>query len=252
MEKVSIITPSFNSSEYIEETIESVIKQTYTNWELIIVDDLSTDNSVKIIERIRNSHPNNEIYLINNEKNLGAALSRNKAIEFAKGRYLAFLDSDDLWRPNKLEEQIAFMKENKYVFTCSYFNKISEQGADLGKKTNIPFKISYKSLLKSNKIGCLTAIYDKNYFGKVYMDNIAKRQDYGLWLKLLKMTDFVYCYPQILADYRIRSNSISSNKLSLIKYHWFIYYKHENLGVFNSIYLTISYVVTTLINRKRD
>lgn len=246
--EVSIITPSYNSEDFIRATLDSVLNQTFDAWELIIVDDMSTDNSVKIVKDYINRYPNNKIKLIQNKKNLRAALSRNEAIKLAEGRFIAFLDSDDLWKPVKLDEQITFMKDNNYVFTCSYFDQINEEGDYIGSVTDIPLKITYNYLLKANKIGCLTSVYDTAFFGKVYMDNIAKRQDYGLWLKLLKKTDFAHCYPKVLADYRIRKNSVSSNKVSLIKYHWFIYYKHENLGLFKSMYLTVSYVIRTLIN----
>ncbi|MFD0994127.1 glycosyltransferase family 2 protein [Tenacibaculum geojense] len=239
---VSIITPSHNSANFIEETINSVLAQTFILWELIIVDDLSSDNSTNIVKSIINNNPDRNIYLIENKSNLGPALTRNRAIKEARGRYIAFLDSDDLWHPTKLEKQLDFMKNNNYPFTCTHFNQINEEGEYQGVVNNIPNKISYNSLLKANKVGCLTSVYDSDFFGKVYMDAISKRQDYGLWLKLLKKTDHVYCLQEILADYRVRKNSVSSNKTKLIKYHWLIYYKYEKLGFFKSLYLTFSYV----------
>lgn len=247
---VSIITPSHNSGSFIKETIDSILSQTYTSWELIIVDDLSSDNSNDIVEEIIDKNFDKKIFLIKNKKNFGPALTRNEAIRVAKGKYIAFLDSDDLWKSDKLEKQISFMENNNYPFTCTYFNQISEEGEYISVVNNIPNKISYNSLLKSNKVGCLTSIYDTGFFGKVYMDNISKRQDYGLWLKLLKKTDYVHCLPEILADYRIRKNSVSSNKIKLIKYHWFIYFDYEKLGFFKSLYLTISYVFRTLLKMK--
>ncbi|MBE7629133.1 glycosyltransferase family 2 protein [Tenacibaculum piscium] len=248
--KVSIITPSYNSSTFIKQTIESVLNQTYENWEMIIVDDMSTDNSVEIIESYIEKSPKDKIRLIQNKTNSGPALTRNEAIKNAKGRYIAFLDSDDLWIPQKLEKQLHFMQTNNYPFTCTYYNHMDEDGKYLATIDNIPQKSSYNSSLTLNRVGCLTAIYDADYFGKVYMDNIAKRQDYALWLNLLKKTDYVYCLPEVLADYRIRKNSVSSNKMKLIKYHWFIYYNNEKLGILKSVYCTVSYVLKTLLKKK--
>ncbi len=247
--EVSIITPSHNSGKFIKETIDSVLTQTYTSWELIIVDDLSTDDSIDIIQKAIKENSNKDIFLIKNKNNLGPALTRNEAIKRARGRYIAFLDSDDLWLPRKLEKQISFMKSNNYPFTCTYFNRISEEGLHIGTVNNIPEEISYNELLKANKVGCLTSIYSTEFFGKVYMDNISKRQDYGLWLKLLKRTDYVNCLTEVLANYRIRKNSVSSNKIKLIKYHWFIYFNYEKLGIFRSLYLTISYVVSSVFKK---
>jgi len=245
---VSIITPSYNSERFINDCVESVIKQTYNNWELLIVDDASEDNSRKIIKEL--SKTDQRIKSVFLERNGGAAEARNLAIKKSKGRFLAFLDSDDIWCPNKLEKQIDFMIFNKYPFTYSFYSQMDEEGAFLQEVDNLPLKVTYKSSMKSNKIGCLTAIYDIEFFGKVYMENLRNRQDYTLWLKLLKKTEFAHCYPQILAHYRIRTNSISSSKLKLIKYHWEIYRHIEKQSFFQSMYYLFYYISTKiLINR---
>jgi teichuronic acid biosynthesis glycosyltransferase TuaG len=199
---VSIITPLHNCELFIEETIKSVINQTYINWEMIIVDDCSTDKGVDIVSRYQSINP--RVKLIINNENLGAALSRNKAIEQANGRFIAFLDSDDLWLPQKLEKQIQFMLDTQSPFTYTYYSQITENGGFIKNLDNPPLKVSYKSTLKANRIGCLTAIYDTAFFGKVYMENLRKRQDYALWLNLLKKTDYAHGLPEILASYRIR------------------------------------------------
>jgi glycosyltransferase involved in cell wall biosynthesis len=216
---------------------------------MIIVDDCSSDDTVIKVKKCIRSYPKLKIYLIENKTNLGPAKTRNKAIEKANGRFIAFLDTDDLWEPKKLEHQINFMLINRHEFTCTYYDLINEEGKLVSSKQEIPQKISYETLLKSNKIGCLTAIYDTAYFGKVFMNNIAKRQDYGLWLELLRKVDYAYCYPEVLAKYRVRKNSVSSNKIKLIKYHWIIYKEQENLGYFKSIILTFGYVYRTLLSK---
>lgn len=241
---VSVITPNYNGEKFIIDTIKSVKSQTYTNWEMIIVDDNSKDNSISLIENFIKDDL--RIKLIKNTSNLGAAVSRNIAIEKAKGRFIAFLDGDDIWKSIKLEEQLKFMMENKYPFTYSYYDQITEDGDFIRNVTDIALKINYNKLLSKNIIGCLTAIYDTTYFGKVYMPLIRKRQDFGLWLELLKKTTYAYCCNLNLADYRIRQNSVSSNKMALIKYHWNLYYKIEDLGFFYSIYLVFLYIVNAI------
>jgi len=235
---VSIITPSYNSLRFISQTIESVLSQTYKNWEMIIVDDVSPDNSNEIIEEYIKK--DSRIKLIKLEKNSGPAVARNRAIEEAKGRYIAFLDADDLWHPNKLEKQIAFMNENNLSFTYSSYELIDEEGNDLGSfKTKE--KITYSEMLKTSSVGCLTAIYDTEKLGKVYMPLILKRQDYGLWLKLLKDIDTTKGILEPLGTYRILKNSVSSNKINAAKYQWKIYREVEKLSLVKSTYYFIQY-----------
>jgi len=236
---ISIITPSYNSKRFIKATIESVLSQTYENWEMIIVDDVSPDDSNEIIEEY--CKQDSRIKLIKLEKNSGPAVARNRAIEEAKGRYIAFLDADDLWLPEKLEQQLSFMKENNLSFTYSAYKLIDEKDSDLGVFIP-PMQASYSSILKTNPIGCLTAIYDTKKLGKIYMPNILKRQDYGLWLKILKQINTTKGILEPLAIYRIRKNSVSSNKLKAASYQWKIYREVEKLNLFKSFYYFVNYI----------
>jgi len=248
-ELVSIITPSYKSEKFIAQTIESVLVQTYENWEMIIVDDKSPDNSNKIIrEYINKDH---RIKLIELENNGGPAIARNKAIKEAQGRYIAFLDADDLWMPEKLEKQIQFMDKNNLSFIYSGYNLIDEENNDLG--VFIPRKeLTYRDILKTNDIGCLTAIYDKKKLGKVFMPNILKRQDYGTWLKILKEIENTKGIIEPLATYRILKNSVSSNKLKSALYQWKIYREVEHINLIKSIYYFVSYTYYGLKKYKGD
>lgn len=247
MIKVSIVTPLYNSVDFISDTIASVVSQTFNDWEMIIVDDCSTDNSVEVIHSF--VELDSRIKLIQLSKNSGAAVARNKAIEIAQGLYIAFLDSDDLWLPDKLEKQLAFMQANNYPFTYAAYDKIDENGQVLG-HVGVPNRVSYSDLLKTCSIGCLTAMYDTQYFGKVYMPNIRKRQDFGLWLELLKRTKYAYGLNETLAQYRVRSDSISANKLSAAQYTWRLYRDVEKLNLLKSSYYFSHYAVRGLLRTK--
>lgn len=237
---VSIITPSYKSENFISQTIESVLNQTYQNWELIIVDDASPDNANKIIEEF--CKKDNRIRLIKLEKNSGPAVARNTAIKEAKGRYIAFLDADDMWLPQKLEKQIEFMKKNNFSFTFTYYKKVNRKEKYFS-IIKAPLKVNYKMLLRNNYIGCLTAIYDAKILGKVYMPSIRKRQDYGLWLKLLKKVDYAYCLPEVLSIYRIQSESVSSNKLHLLAYNYNLFREIEGFSIIKSLfYVTLNII----------
>ena len=208
--------PAHNVGEYIAESMKSVLKQTYLDWELIIVDDCSTDETINVITPFLED---TRIRLLVNDTNLGGAGSRNVAIKHARGRYIAFLDSDDLWTPNKLEKQIGFMQGYNVGFSFSAHTTIDEQG-NLLEQVGVPRKVNFKSLLRHNYIGCLTAIYDTKFYGKVYMPLVKKRQDFALWLELLKRFDYAYSLNDNLGFYRIRSGSLSRSKLDAFKYYW--------------------------------
>lgn len=244
---ISIITPSYNSAGFISNTIRSVIDQAVSNWELIIVDDCSTDNSVEVIQSFIDKDP--RIKLIQLNENSGAAVARNKGIEAAKGRYIAFLDSDDAWSPDKLEQQLAFMQVNDYPFTFAAYDKVDEAGKVFG-HVGVPDKVTYSDLLKSCSIGCLTAMYDTEFFGKVYMPLIRKRQDLGLWLKLLKKTKYAYGLNETLGFYKVRKDSISANKKSAALYQWRIYRDIEHLSLIKSFYYFAHYAIRGLLKTK--
>lgn len=247
MEKslITVVTSLYNAEDFIVRNIESVRSQTFKNWEHIIVDDCSTDSSVSLVEeQMKND---NRIIFLKNEKNSGAAVTRNRAIEISKGRYIAFLDSDDQWDNNKLERQLMFMQKNNYPFTYSFYRRIDDTGKPIDVLDNLPTEINYSRLLKRNWVGCLTAMYDTEHFGKVYMENIKKRQDYTLWLKLVKIYGKAYCVPEALATYTVQKQSISSNKKDLIKYNWYVYRKIEKQSVLKSLYYLFYNVKTKIV-----
>ena len=239
-EIVSIITPLFNSATFIEETIESVISQTYNDWEMIIIDDCSNDGSLEIVKDI--AKDDLRIRLISLKNNLGPSNARNEGIKQACGRYIAFLDSDDLWHKDKLEKQIKFMQKNEYAFTFTGYEKIDEKGKKIGNILPLKGQVTYHDLLKSNHIGCLTAMIDLKILGyKMYMPDIKKRQDQGLWLEILKEIDKAYCLNKVLGKYRIRKDSISINKIANIKFQWQLYRELEKLSIIQSFYYMLWY-----------
>lgn len=231
---ISIITPTYNCGKFIEETIESVLNQTYKNWEMIIVDDCSKDDTKEVVEKYTSKDDRIKYYLL--EENSGAAVTRTKAMELAKGNYIAFLDSDDLWMEDKLERQLEFMKNNNYAFTCTAYEQIDEVGNLLNKIIKTKVKTDYNGILLSCPVGNSTVMYDVDKLGKFVVPNIRKRNDDALWLQILKKEKYIYGMPDILMKYRIRSNSISSNKVQLVKYHWKLYRDIENLSVARSVF----------------
>ncbi|WP_432472053.1 glycosyltransferase family 2 protein [Amphritea sp. HPY] len=241
--EVSVIMPSYNSADHISASISSVLQQTFTDWELLIIDDCSSDNTAEVVKGFLQ---NSRIKLIQLEKNEGAAIARNVGIERSQGRYIAFLDSDDIWLPYKLETQLSFMKKNNVYFSYAAYKKIDEEGSFLG-HVRVPDRVNYNSLLKSCVIGCLTVVYDTDFFGKIYMPKIRKRQDFGLWLKMLKRVDFAYGISEPLALYRVRVGSISHNKIIAAGYTWRLYREVEQLSLIKSIYFFSHYFVKGVV-----
>lgn len=231
---VTVVTPVYNAAASLAETIQSVVQQSYPHWEMLLVDDCSTDDSVSIIERYSREDP--RVRLIRLERNSGAAVARNTAIEAAKGRYIAFLDSDDLWLPEKLERQLGFMQETGHAFSYTGYQKIDAAGEPTGQCVTSPARLSYRQLLKSNRIGCLTAMYDTAQLGKVSMPLIRARQDYALWLKLLKRVEYGYGLDECLALYRVGPASVSSNKLKMVKYNWKLFREVERFSPLKALY----------------
>lgn len=217
---VSIITPSYNSSNFIIDTIEAILKQTYSHWELLITDDCSTDNTVEIIENY--VRKDSRIKLQKMTKNSGAGICRNKSIEMAKGRYIAFCDSDDIWNPQKLEKQLIFINKKQCPLIYSSYMLMDEAGHEKGIVV-CKSKLHFNQLKRDNEIGCLTAMYDTEKIGKMYMSSIRKRQDWGLWLEILAKCKVAYGIKEPLAYYRIRKGSISNKKLDLVKYNINVY-----------------------------
>ncbi|MFU7516444.1 glycosyltransferase family 2 protein [Clostridium sp. HCS.1] len=231
---VSIITPTYNCGRFIEETIKSVLKQSYENWEMIIVDDCSTDNTKEVVEKYTKKDPRIKYYIL--DQNSGAAVTRTKAMELANGNYIAFLDSDDLWMEDKLKRQLDFMKNNNYAFTCTAYEQIDEIGNSLNKVIKTKEKTDYNGILLSCPVGNSTVMYNVDKLGKFTVPNIRKRNDDALWLQMLKKERYIYGMKDILMQYRIRNNSISSNKIQLVKYHWKLYREIEHLSIIRSTF----------------
>ena len=231
---VSIIKPSYNTAGYISETIESVIKQTYANWELIIVDDCSTDNTDEVVKPFLTDK---RIKYLKNEKNSGAAVSRNYALREAKGKWIAFLDSDDLWLPEKLEKQIAFMEKNGYKFTYTDY-KIKLNGKWLPYIFTGPNIVNKRKMYDYCYFSTITVMYDRDFVGLIQIAPLKKNNDYAMWLKIIKKAD-CYRFPECLSSYIKHDNSISSgSKIKLIKHHYIMFRLSENKTVISSVVLT--------------
>ena len=229
---VSIIMPSYNTAPYIKQTIQSVLDQTYANWELIIVDDCSTDNTNEVVDTIKDCR----IHYLKNEKNSGAAISRNKALREAKGQWIAYLDSDDLWMPEKLEKQIKFMEENGYVFSYTNYEEIDVDGYETGVKVTGPKKITKTGMFNYCWPGCLTVMYDADEIGLIHIENIKKNNDYAMWLKVCKKAD-CYLLDECLGQYRKgRVGSISTHSIkTMIGWHYRLFREAEKQGTVQSI-----------------
>jgi teichuronic acid biosynthesis glycosyltransferase TuaG len=242
---VSIITPSYNSSRFIEECVGSVLSQTYDNWELLIVDDYSTDNSLQILKKYNDKR----IQLIELDKNVGAAESRNVAIRKAKGKYIAFLDSDDLWEPQKLEKQISFMETEDIAFSFSTYQPMSDDESKLYSIIHAPKIVTYSSYLKKTIIGCLTVIIDREKTGSFEMPNIRSSHDMALWLLIMRRGFDAYGLDENLARYRIVSTSNTANKWRAAKDVWMVYRQFEKLSFFYSIWCFLNYAFNAIIKR---
>lgn len=229
---VSVIMPSYNTDKFIKKSIESVINQTYKNWELIIVDDCSTDCTDQIVSSIKD----NRIVYLKNKVNSGAAVSRNRALREAKGRWIAFLDSDDLWTSDKLEKQIAFMENNGYQFSYTNYEEMDEAGKRTGVMVTGPRKITKTGMYNYCWPGCLTVMYDANYIGLVQIANIKKNNDYAMWLKVCQKAN-CYLLDNCLAYYRKgRLGSVSSHSVkTMIGWHYRLFHEAEGARRIRSI-----------------
>lgn len=225
-EMVSIIMPSYNSSKYIAESIDSIINQSYTNWELLITDDCSTDNTCEIVKKY--AETDNRIRLFVLDKNRGAGVARNNSIKEARGRYIAFCDSDDRWLPDKLQLQVELIKQTKVEICYGSYLTCDENDVDTG--IVVAYKqITYKEICRDDSIGFLTCIYDTQRLGKVFLPELRKRQDWGWKIKLMKQSPIAYGIIKPVAIYRVRKDSLSNNKVKLIKYNVQVY--HDILGL---------------------
>ncbi|MGN0243020.1 MAG: glycosyltransferase family 2 protein [Lachnospiraceae bacterium] len=245
---VSVIMPTYNCADYIGETIESVQAQTYKYWELIIVDDNSTDDTWQIVEEY--CETDSRIKYKRLKENSGAAIARTEAMKLAEGQYIAFCDSDDLWMPEKLERQLIFMRETGHVFTCTAYMQIDEKGVCLNRVFRPRKKCGYNRLLLDCPVGNSTVIYDASVMGKFDVPNIRKRNDDALWLEMLKKEKYIWGMNDVLMKYRVRSDGISGNKLRVIKYHWILYRDIEHLSVIRSLFHIIYWCVIKVLRIK--
>ena len=232
---VSVIMPSFGTAKYIAESIRSVLDQTYKNLELIIVDDNSSDGSAEIISEFTDER----IRFFRNSENLGAAFTRNKALDEAKGRWIAFLDSDDIWANDKLEKQIGFMEKNGYAFSYTDYEKIDDDGNSLKVYCTGPKVVTRRKMYRYGYPGCLTVMYDAEKIGKIRIEDIKKNNDYAMWLIVCKKAD-CYLLPENLAKYRIRTVSISHDKFSKkVRSHYDLFRKCDKRSAITSLWFTL-------------
>lgn len=237
---VSIISPTYNCGRFIAETINSVLAQTYTNWEMLIVDDCSTDNTREIVEQF----DDRRIKFYRLEKNNGAAVARNTALKMAQGQWIAFLDSDDLWMPDKLQKQLEFMVKNNYDFSYTEYTECDENGVIKPEYISGPRHISRYGMIAYCWPGCLTVMYNHEKVGVIQISDIKKNNDYAMWLKVCRKAD-CHLLQEVLAAYRRgRSGSISTHSIrNLIKWHYKLFKNAEGYNAFVASFLTLQNLV---------
>ena len=231
---ISIISPAFNSERFIEETIQSVLKQSYNNWELIIIDDASSDKTLEIIDKLAKKEK--RIKPISLAQNGGAGIARNTGVKLAKGQYITFLDADDLWKPHKLETQLKFMQEKNNAICFSSYELINEEGKPLPYYIEALPKLTLSKLLKANYIGNLTGMYKVSELGKIKFSTLRKRQDWAMWLMAIKKAEYAFGIKESLAYYRVRENSISSNKIKMLSYNYKVYKQFLGFSTLKSVF----------------
>lgn len=244
---VSIITPSYNSKNYIMETYKSIHEQTHEDWEWLITDDCSSDGTWELLCEL--SESDSRIIPIQNQRNSGAAISRNNSMERAKGEFFAFLDSDDLWSASKLEKHLGFMEKNNIDLSFTPYTLISESGEPLNQiiDSTLIGGFSYEDMLcKKATMGCCTVIIRRSAFTDTLMPQVQAGQDYALWLKLLKTCNEALIYPEALSQYRIVSTSLSRNKFNKAKKIWYVYRHIEKLNLVKSCYVYLHYAIKAL------
>lgn len=248
-ELVSIVVPVYNSEKFIKETVETVKAQDYQNWELLLVNDCSTDNSKDEIKKYEKE--DSRIRLIDLKENSGAAIARNTGMKEAQGKYIAFLDADDLWENTKLKKQIEFMQKDDYEFTYTGYEFADENGNKLGKVVKVPEKINYKQALKNTTIFTSTVMFNVDKLGKelISMPNVRRGQDTATWWKVLKTGIIAYGLQESLSMYRRSNNTLSSNKIKALKRTWNLYRNVENLSFFSSLYNFVWYCFNAVKRR---
>ncbi|OXG08765.1 glycosyltransferase involved in cell wall biosynthesis [Flavobacterium araucananum] len=237
MEKglVSIITPMYNGERFVGDTINSVLNQTYSNWEIIVIDDGSKDNGPEKVKKFADQDNRISIF---SQANGGSAAARNNGIRRAKGQYIALLDADDTWNSDFLEKQIKLMNDKNALLVYSSHTRIDEHSKEILTPFIVPEKINYNDLLKSCYISCLTGLYDTSVYGKIYLreDMKSLRDDYVYWLEIMKKVKIAYGNKEVIANYRILNSSASRKKNKVIIPHFKVLYKVEKLGLIKSLY----------------
>ena len=248
-DKVSIITPSWNSEKYIADAIKSVQQQTYQNWEMIIVDDCSSDNTVRTVEKI--AKEDLRIRIFKQDVNKGAAKARNRSLCECTGRYIAYLDADDIWKKDKLEKQVKFMRDHECGFSCTSYEVIDDEGTPLNKEVHMLPKVDYVGFLTNNLLQTVGIMVDINIIDKKYlmMPDLRRRQDAATWLQILKAGYKCYGIDDVLAEYRRTENSLSSNKVKAVKGVWNLYREIEKLSLPFSCYCFVRYAFLAVWKR---
>lgn len=245
---VSIVTPVYNAADFLAETIESVLAQTYTHFEYILVNDCSTDASPSLLADF--AQADSRIHIIDLPENSGAAVARNRGIEAASGQYIAFVDSDDVWLVDKLSKQVRFMEEYGYAFTYTNFAQVSQEGDMLKKSVDLPKTLAYEDLLKNTAIACSTVMIDRFQTGDFRMPLVRKGQDTATWLMLMRTRKIqAHGLDQVLNRYRKVEGSISSNKFGALRRTWYTYYHLEELPFFKAAYYFVWYVINAILRR---
>ena len=244
---VSVIMPCYNMERFVTETIASVQRQTYPHWELLIVDDASTDDTVETVKKI--AEQDERIHFTEKTAHSGIADTRNLCIQMAQGPFLAFLDADDIWHPEKLEKQIGFMMERKVGFTYSAYDWIDEEGKPLDKCIHTIGDLDYETYLRNTIIGCSTVVVNKTITGDVVVPNFRTSEDSATWLNILKQGHLAYAIDEALVSYRIRQQSASSNKLKASADLWKVYRTNENLPFFKALYFFGCYAFNAIKKR---
>lgn len=248
-QKVSVVVPMYNSEKFIQNTLSSILTQTYQDFEIIVVDDISTDNSFSIVSSMAQS--DERIRLFQLESKGGASIARNLALREATGRYIAFLDADDRWYPTKLEKQVSFMRDNDYLFTYTKYEVRKEDSINVVSTHSAPRRITYPKQIFGNSIGCLTVMYDANAIGLIQIPKIDKRNDVAIWQRALKIAKSGYLLPEVLASYTLSENSVSRSvsKTKILKYHYVLYRTNLNYNPVSSAFFTGCNVLNYAMNK---
>lgn len=252
MEKglVSIITPMYNGGRFVAQTIESVLSQTYKHWEMLVIDDGSSDNGPEIVEAYTKEDSRIKLF---SQANGGSAAARNNGIRRASGQYIALLDADDTWNSDFLEKQLELMKRKDALLVFSSHTRIDENSEEILKPYIVPEKVGYKDLLKNCYISCLTGLYDTSKYGKVYLSEEMKslRDDYVYWLEIIKKVGVAYGNKAVLANYRMLNTSVSRNKRNVIMPQFKVLYNVEKQGLVKSVYYLVNWAVISYFKYRK-